>query len=809
MLPKTFAILRRLAERRVLLPFALGLAVLVLCGHAVAQMPIIDPTAGGITSTDTSGNTNCSPRPCGVTQGFDFTVSNNLTIVALGMFDVTTPIKQSPPGEPPCSCGVLANSHDVGLWDSAGNLLAKTTIDNTAMLVASRSSFGHWLAKNITPITLPPGTYVLGVYVLPFDADWVFYQTMGPGIPGVTYGTTRDANDAFSLKFPTILTPSDNELFGPMAFTASLVGQNLTLAPFSGNQQTGNIGTQLMNPLVVKATNPDGTSASGVLISFAITGQPTGAAGASLSVMSATTGADGASSTALTLGDRVGQYQVTASCTGSQMCTPVSVTFTENAQALVTTLIDPVPSLVQDGVVISDTGLLSTLLPQAAVVNGVAADGATQVVIHISGAQPNDNLSLNIDADGGLANIGSTSFQPSVSVQADSSGNALALYRAPSDFVRANNTNDLTAQFRTVNLTVQSNSNPATMSSTPISILRPPLVLVHGLWDGPDDWQNFNPVVNDAFGRFQVLFVDYNHSVHITSSTPFYSQSTLQKARTNALGFEFNGSDVLQQIQSLISDTFKSGTNPLGIPVAAVQADIVAHSMGGDIVRFLPLKSGYLGDDNFGAGPVHKLITIGTPHQGTPLASQLLDPANACVRNLFASQNLLTFSSVTVANQSFDGAVFDLEPISSAIASLGTSFAPLIRTALIGGDMTSSQLNGIGCAFCAAAIIRQVCGGGRHPDPLAANFTVQGFPGLIGGASDAIVPLPSALAGFSAGSTFTQVFGAVHSQGAVSLDFKPPTLLDGVLSTPSSDLPNHVITLLNLGATSNAFVSLP
>jgi hypothetical protein len=95
--------------------------------------------------------------------------------------------------------------------------------------------------------------------------------------------------------------------------------------------------------------------------------------------------------------------------------------------------------------------------------------------------------------------------------------------------------------------------------------------------------------------------------------------------------------------------------------------------------------------------------------------------------------------------------------------------------------MTSAQLSGIGCTFCAAALIRQICGGGRHPDPLGVNFTVQGFTGLIGGASDAIVPVASALDGFSAVSTFTQVFAAVHSGGALSLGFNPPTLLDGVV----------------------------
>lgn len=54
--------------------------------------------------------------------------------------------------------------------------------------------------------------------------------------------------------------------------------------------------------------------------------------------------------------------------------------------------------------------------------------------------------------------------------------------------------------------------------------------------------------------------------------------------------------------------------------MAVVQADVVAHSMGGDIARVMPTVTGFANQTNYGLGPVHKLITIGTPHQGSPLA---------------------------------------------------------------------------------------------------------------------------------------------------------------------------------------------
>jgi hypothetical protein len=175
----------------------------------------------------------------------------------------------------------------------------------------------------------------------------------------------------------------------PAVFTETAAGTQLTLAipPASagGNQQSGSVGSLLANPLVVKTTKPDGTPAPGTTISFAITQQPVGATGATLSTLNSTTAGDGTASTQLTLGTLPDQYQVTASCGAGATCVPSSVVFTETAQALAITLVDPVPSLVSDGAVVTDTGLLST---QGSIVSGVAADGVTQVVIRIAGARP-------------------------------------------------------------------------------------------------------------------------------------------------------------------------------------------------------------------------------------------------------------------------------------------------------------------------------------------------------------------------------------------------------------------------------------
>ena len=116
----------------------LGAVFLAVCSTAsFAQIPVIDFTGGA------TGNVSRVS-----TRGFDFVVSSPITIGGLGFFDLAN--------------HVLSRTYDVGLWNSAGTLLATTTISNSSASVGSTSSFGHWLENPITPMVLSPGTYVLG-----------------------------------------------------------------------------------------------------------------------------------------------------------------------------------------------------------------------------------------------------------------------------------------------------------------------------------------------------------------------------------------------------------------------------------------------------------------------------------------------------------------------------------------------------------------------------------------------------------------------------------------------------------------------
>ena len=55
--------------------------------------------------------------------------------------------------------------------------------------------------------------------------------------------------------------------------------------------------------------------------------------------------------------------------------------------------------------------------------------------------------------------------------------------------------------------------------------------------------------------------------------------------------------------------------------LAAAQVDLAAHGIGGLIARgyerTLRTLGRYATRDNYAAGPIHRLITIGTPHDGS------------------------------------------------------------------------------------------------------------------------------------------------------------------------------------------------
>ncbi len=479
------------------------------------------------------------------------------------------------------------------------------------------------------------------------------------------------------------------------------------------------------------------------------------------------------------------------------------------------TLLDPVPALLSGPMVTTNVNILAT---KGRPVQGSSADGASEVVLRVPANAAGEQFTFTVindqgqqstsaAEDGGLGAIGSGSFalsQLTVTAVSTSQGPmAFAIYGAPVDFPRpeGQDTNS-TDRFITLNVLAL---DTGLFSNTPVTLLRPPLGLIHGLWGSPASWDDFTPLITDP--RFTIGFANYSQVIggQIKSYKPSYPSwalSSLKSAQANSLGFAYNAPVVLKQLAAFVNQ-FKSGANPVSIPVTAIQVDIVAHSMGGDITRTFPQVKGFYGNTTFGLGGVHKMITIGTPHWGSPLAPHLLDNNNECVRGILATSGSPSFTSVTFMNgKTTTGGVGDLQgdgfggSLSPALQALQNPIPHPLPTALIQGLESQSQLDGLNNSSVAEAI-RIFCFG----DYLAAHLTSTGWPEIFNQKSDSIVPALSEVAGLT---DFTEVDGVIHSSSAELLGFGPPAELDA-----AGDIPITVTNLLNTPVTNAVYVGLP
>jgi len=150
-------------------------------------------------------------------------------------------------------------------------------------------------------------------------------------------------------------------------------------------------------------------------------------------------------------------------------------------------------------------------------------------------------------------------------------------------------------------LTVRAIQDGVTVSEN-IILQPPPLVLVHGIWsDAGQAWSSFKPWLEAHYPNAQLVFTaDYGK----------YSALTFENFET-------------QQVLALtISDTLNYAAAQNTV---ATSVDVIGHSMGGLVTRYFmdngapaPFATG-----TFPKNVVHRLITIGTPHSGSELATFL------------------------------------------------------------------------------------------------------------------------------------------------------------------------------------------
>jgi hypothetical protein len=121
----------------------------ILLAALIAQVMIVGSAQADTIALSFSGGGTWTWS--GATIGWEFTVSDPITVTSLGVWD------QSGNG--------LADDHQVGIWlSTGGSPLVSTTVTSANPLT---NGFRY---QSISPFTLQPGTYVIGSY-MPTSSD--------------------------------------------------------------------------------------------------------------------------------------------------------------------------------------------------------------------------------------------------------------------------------------------------------------------------------------------------------------------------------------------------------------------------------------------------------------------------------------------------------------------------------------------------------------------------------------------------------------------------------------------------------------
>jgi len=207
------------------------------------------------------------------------------------------------------------------------------------------------------------------------------------------------------------------------------------------------------------------------------------------------------------------------------------------------------------------------------IVAGAAADGASQARIRIEGLSAGTtlgNITISVsEGDGTLDNDGQIN-----------NGVYTRTYHAPEHYAREGHSEDETEGRRAVGLTITVNGQ--NVSYPQFYLVKPPVVLLHGLWSNEKTWKDLQDKLKDDNS--------YNPQYIIVPSYP------------PSDSFEENN----WVIKKYVTEAVKAVTDD---GYVAKKADVVAHSMGGVLAKKYGTKEN-----------IHSITTVATPHYGSPWA---------------------------------------------------------------------------------------------------------------------------------------------------------------------------------------------
>ncbi len=236
--------------------------------------------------------------------------------------------------------------------------------------------------------------------------------------------------------------------------------------------------------------------------------------------------------------------------------------------------------------------------------------GAAEVIIQInrvpSGTNINDILITLDPSDGTLE--GSPTLAGGVYKRT---------YKAPLNYVRNGNSDDLTQGQREIT-SLQVTINGKEIPHPTFTLKKPPVVLLHGIWDYPSTWRILESRLRSNYGYEDIINIGY----------------------FNSASFSQISAEVQKRIINAIVQINKKN-------FACKKADIVGHSMGGLIAKLLNNEKN-----------IRSIVTVGTPHYGSPLADFLWGLVDDAEND--GNEKLIADILSNIGHSATDGAIKDL-----------------------------------------------------------------------------------------------------------------------------------------------------
>jgi len=223
-----------------------------------------------------------------------------------------------------------------------------------------------------------------------------------------------------------------------------------------------------------------------------------------------------------------------------------------------------------------DSNLVINIYKANMNVDTLSCDNQNHLILIAKVRDINGNPCANIPLNFSVSpNIGS--IYPSQS-RTDSMGEAIIKYIPPEQLKVSENvetTINITARIYTTNIN----------SATSVKLVRPPVVLLHGYQEQPEIFDGMK---------------DFLLKKKFDCMTPGYKSE---------LGVENGAKELDNYLSTQQHDYLTKG-------IQINKFDIIAHSMGGLVVRYYSCSSNYMAKDN-----INKIIFVSVPHKGSYWAS--------------------------------------------------------------------------------------------------------------------------------------------------------------------------------------------